>query len=192
MAHVRSYAPARPCEYCGTSYAPRLDQLKPGRGRFCSQACCNASRTTPLPAMEELLRLYVGEKQTVRQVAQKVGTSQRKVADALRAAGVLRRSGWRPTTGYSTRSRGGRQERVHRALAQEHGLLAPGQVVHHINVDPSDNRLENLAGLSRSEHAAAHKQLQTLAGQLVTAGLIKWHGSSYAFSCELERLLKRA
>jgi hypothetical protein len=42
--------------------------------------------------------------------------------------------------------------------------LQPDEVVHHINGDSTDDRLENLQVLSRSEHTAIHMP-DTLAGQ---------------------------
>lgn len=36
-------------------------------------------------------------------------------------------------------------------------FLQPGEIVHHINGDPTDDRLENLQILSRSQHAKHHK-----------------------------------
>lgn len=38
----------RPCETCGTSFRPRLAQLRLGQGRFCSQRCNTAFRTASL------------------------------------------------------------------------------------------------------------------------------------------------
>lgn len=39
---------------------------------------------------------------------------------------------------------------------QANGPLAPNQHVHHINGNPSDNRLENLIAMTRSEHSCLH------------------------------------
>lgn len=39
---------------------------------------------------------------------------------------------------------------------QKHGPLAPGQVLHHINGVPDDNRLANLVALTRVEHLRHH------------------------------------
>ncbi len=44
-------------------------------------------------------------------------------------------------------------------LVMEHYLgraLAPKEVVHHINGDPADNRLENLAAMTHGEHTILH------------------------------------
>lgn len=39
--------------------------------------------------------------------------------------------------------------------------IAPGEVVHHINHDPKDNRLENLQILSAGEHSKHHRRLDS-------------------------------
>ena len=52
--------------------------------------------------------------------------------------------------------------RIHRVVAQEHlgRALAPGEVVHHVNGDRSDNRPENLRVLPSQGHHMALEQLQ--------------------------------
>lgn len=53
--------------------------------------------------------------------------------------------------------------------------LAAGEVVHHINLNKHDNRLENLAIATRPEHANWHNQLEELAVlMLLEKGLIKF------------------
>lgn len=45
----------------------------------------------------------------------------------------------------------------HRVLWEAaHGPIARGVLIHHVNHDPFDNRLENLAALTRSEHMGHH------------------------------------
>ena len=56
----------------------------------------------------------------------------------------------------------GKALRVHRVLVEEAlgRPLAPNEVVHHINGDRSDNRLENLQVLSSQGHHMALEHLQ--------------------------------
>ena len=55
----------------------------------------------------------------------------------------------------------GEKAYVHRVAWQKnHGRrLLPGEVVHHINCDPTDNRPENLQAMTISEHSALHHRL---------------------------------
>ena len=56
----------------------------------------------------------------------------------------------------------GKALRVHRLLAEQQlgRPLEPGEVVHHVNGDRSDNRLENLQVLPSQGHHMALEQLQ--------------------------------
>lgn len=50
-----------------------------------------------------------------------------------------------------------RQWLLHRLVVASHvGSIAPNQVVHHRNEDPSDNRLSNLVVMSKSAHQRHH------------------------------------
>ena len=56
----------------------------------------------------------------------------------------------------------GKALRVHRLIAEQQlgRPLEPGEVVHHVNGDRSDNRLENLQVLPSQGHHMALEQLQ--------------------------------
>ena len=49
-------------------------------------------------------------------------------------------------------------KKVHRTLMEKHigRKLLPTEIVHHINFDKLDNRIENLQIVSRSEHNKIH------------------------------------
>ena len=58
---------------------------------------------------------------------------------------------------YGSQTHYSRKIRLHRAVWEAaNGRIADGYQVHHINEDPSDNRLENLELLSHSEHSRIH------------------------------------
>jgi hypothetical protein len=78
----------------------------------------------------------------------------------LRLLARLLRSGYsRTSDGYVMYDSGdGRPQYVHRLVAEEilSRDLKPGEVVHHINGRPNDNRVENLCVLSDRAHNQYH------------------------------------
>lgn len=66
--------------------------------------------------------------------------------------------GW-TERGYRWRSINGEEVREHRHVMEQHlgRKLRKDELVHHINEDRADNRLENLQVVSRSEHTKIHR-----------------------------------
>ena len=92
----------------------------------------------------------------------------------LRTYGRLERihapagSVWISTGGYKTVTYNGKQILVHRLIMEEQiqRPLKPEEIVHHINGDKLDNRIENLEIMTNSEHTAEHHKRGDICGHI--------------------------
>ncbi len=70
-----------------------------------------------------------------------------------------------------TRVGGGQRVSTHRQVWEDaHGPIPEGHVVHHINGDRYDNRLENLELLTHQKHSAHHNQKHPLTSICANCG----------------------
>lgn len=96
------------------------------------------------------------------------------VATTARTHGFTSGGYWYVYAPDHPNSKDGRYVAEHVKVATEKAgrPLAKGEHVHHVNLNKRDNRSENLAIGSSSQHAAWHAQLSALAGSLVDAGVL--------------------
>lgn len=122
---------------------------------------------------------YAQDRQTVSKFAKENGVSIVTVYNRMDELGIRRRTGgdatkgtqarehnpnWKDGTtrrkdGYILECRDGKQHFQHRLAMERHlgRALRSSEVVHHINGDPADNRVENLELLpSQSAHNKCH------------------------------------
>jgi len=72
----------------------------------------------------------------------------------------LNGNGYTDGHGYKMRSINGQEVREQRFIMEQHleRQLSADEIVHHINENKLDNRIENLGILTRSEHAKLHHE----------------------------------
>ena len=120
--------------------------------------------------VSKIVDMYVNREMTIREIAGAVGISngavhRRLIARKIPANHKRRHPSLRPTIG-------GRA--VHIGIAEEkYGRpREPDEVVHHIDLDPTNNHPQNLCLTTKSLHIKLHWQLQRLAAEMVKDGRI--------------------
>lgn len=169
-----------PCQQCGTPMEiRRADQLSDGKRaqRYCSVACRAAARVIPpdqqrpSPTLVPRTCVQCG----TEFLAEPSQVARGHAQCCSRHCTMIIRNQEHPKRAEDHPSwKGGRKISmgyvfllVDGVYVQEHRLvmarhlgreLGVDEVVHHINQDRQDNRLENLQLMSRADHAALHNQ----------------------------------
>lgn len=75
---------------------------------------------------------------------------------------LFKPEGSKRSDGYVRYSNNGRREYLHRVIMEKHlgRKLLQSEDIHHINGNPSDNRIENLQLIGRSDHLKLHNKLR--------------------------------
>jgi hypothetical protein len=156
------------CVNCGKAFPRTVAAVNAGRkykaGPFCSKSCRNSGLCKGKPLSPEHRKKLSGRKPWNKgqawspEVRRKIAV---RAADGSRA--MERNVNWHG--GRSVRQDGyiqirvdGRPKLEHRHLMELHlgRKLRPGEVVHHVNDDKTDNRLENLQLTTPSAHMKHH------------------------------------
>jgi hypothetical protein len=149
-----------------------------------------------VPSNAELKQLYEVEGLNSREIAELCGASKASVCRALRNAGVKMRELKGENHGSWKGGRTGKgdgyigiwkpyHERAdNQGYVYEHTLVIEEvlgrlpikgeEVVHHINLEKTDNRPENLYLCGYREHTKLHRQLDRLIGPLLEKGVIRF------------------
>ena len=136
----------------------------------------------------EIVRQYTDDKIPSCELARIYEVSVRTIIRRLSAAGVNLRARLnsrsrarggplhRDGGGYlQTHDRASRLARLHRACWETcRGPIPPGFHIHHINGDRQDNRIENLACMSNSEHLLLHARLRRGANEALRREARQW------------------
>lgn len=141
----------RACEVCGTVFHPRWGQISRGHGRFCSHKCLGIAHT--------------GDRNPTFGVERKPEQIEKWRATVLARGGYPagdRHPNWKggKTTamGYVVIGDSKNRAMEHRAIMELHlgRPLTDQEIVHHINGDKKDNRIENLQVMTRAAHIKEH------------------------------------
>ncbi len=146
------------CEQCGAPFTQPSRKSSTGPYRYCSHACSQAAqRTRPKTRICEVCG---------KTFPQRRGGKLRRYCSLICHGSTRRRDNYstyiESSSGYVlVKLPGGRRMAEHRWIAEQLIVVRPlgfNDVVHHVNGDRSDNRIENLQVMSRSEHTALHRQ----------------------------------
>lgn len=77
--------------------------------------------------------------------------------------------------------------RLHNLEMEKHlgRAIGKGEVIHHINFDKTDNRIENLhLCKSMSEHFRLHHTLEEVIGELIEEGVVEFASGRYVINEE--------
>jgi endogenous inhibitor of DNA gyrase (YacG/DUF329 family) len=134
----------KPCETCGVTYTRCITAKQVTR--FCSRACANKDPNR------------VSAEAKKRQG--RSGTEHHNFKGG-QFTGDGRFQVWLPPeerAKHPTGSARGYILRYHLVWNEAHpdDPVLPGQIIHHLNDDSTDDRIENLAKMTQSEHARAH------------------------------------
>ena len=104
-----------------------------------------------------------GRKATGNKIEKHTIDARQNMSKAKRIFWLGRARGTRLTqTGYVEFTTGPNKGRLQHVVLMENHIgrrLALNEVVHHINRNPSDNRMDNLQLMTRTEHSALHREL---------------------------------
>ena len=146
------------CTYCNTGFellsSERRAREKNGRKiKYCSKKCEGLARRKRIPVKCK----NCGNKfETTRNTF----CSRECVAEYAKNTGIRKKKGYWYENGYKVLYLDGDKSiKEHRKIMEEHlgRKLKPYEVVHHINGDRSDNRIENLELMTWGEHSRLHR-----------------------------------
>lgn len=146
----------RQCANCGREFPAKTAEVNRGKGRFCCRACHDeAQRASRVDLQcEQCGRTF----RVPPSLAGHRFCSRACEAESRRRTSITRVR--RPDGYIILYFPDGHTGYEHRHVMEEHigRPLAPNEIVHHLNGDPSDNRIENLTVLdSNAEHRQIHK-----------------------------------
>lgn len=161
------------CQHCGNPYWARPHRLAQGLAKFCSWECAklggrrNYGKKNPnwkggwtdvkrkrfVKTCEICSREFETSKQSVKYCSKSCAAHGCKKGPKVGHRGIN-------SSGYVVITQPDGSRALEHRLVWEatHGPIPPRHVIHHINRDRTDNRLENLQLLSAGEHSTLHNR----------------------------------
>lgn len=178
---TRKLSPIRSCENCEKQFQPRIDLVNRGMGKYCCRRCSWDAKQTVKTDDAILMEMYTVRDKTLKEIQNETGMNWKAVQRRLVAHDVAMRPPNRrfsEDTKYPTR--GGRK--IHRTNAEEMmgrelrgGNAAIREVVHHIDMDTTNNETDNLSVMTFNEHSQLHYQMQCLVAELYKQGVVGYN-----------------
>lgn len=156
------------CAYCGMLFEASDKKIKNRAKygyqiRFCSKDCGNKSRRT-----REIVNCLNCGKEFE---STRIKCCSRKCADEYKIkSGSTKKGGFWLENGYKVLYVEGDnhiKEHIHVMELYIGRKLFSNECVHHINGDITDNRLENLQLMTKSEHSSYHRKLELSRGKVL-------------------------
>lgn len=167
------------CTQCNKSFYEKPARVKAGKGKFCSLNCrVLDKRSHYYGSKQEMIKLY--KTKTLREIASIYNCSPTTVKNIMIEDNVPRRDmhdRYYPSGNEHSRWKGGCKtgahqylmvktengiEYVHRLVATKkyNRAIKSDEQVHHIDLNPKNNRPDNLVILKTKDHIALHANLR--------------------------------
>ena len=148
----------RKCEICGKIFYKMKSSMRFRPARFCSHHC----RNNYFALMPKIIKCKAcGKKIKVRNGSKSKYCSQKCYWKFLK--GLHKKN----NTEYKVLRINGKNKREHKVIMEKYlgRKLKKSEIVHHINGDRADNKIENLQVVSRKEHIEIHFEVQKIKSQ---------------------------
>ena len=148
----------RICQQCGKEYEARADYSQ----KYCSYDCYHQSMRTGIKKYLCICQ-YCGKEYQGRTRESKYCSTECQNKGRMGKNHPLYKQGFSMDDGYRVVLTGhGGYVKEHRKVVEEivGRKLKTDEIIHHINVNRSDNRIENLTILTKSEHSLVHHYLR--------------------------------
>src|SRR4030067_2949826 len=134
-----------------------------------------------LPERQPKKCSYCNRVQVSRGMCNKHYQNWQRHGDALYTDKIRKIKQDKPNKYGYLEERGKNHRVVHRNIVEQMlgKHLNSNDIVHHIDIDKSNNQPENLYVCSRSEHQNIHKQLERIASRLIKREIIDFENGEY-------------